>query len=140
MKKLNKITGWLIPVLIILIYSALSNSYILIQKFNAILYQPAASGVYLTAALLALYLIFLWLTVAFIFLKKKKAKTAFLFTAVFGTIFSFWYYLVGQFIYYSYKAEFIITYNLPMVLVNLAITIAILLYFSKSKKLNQTLK
>ena len=138
-KRLEGIRGWLLVILLVCIYPALSASYLLIQRINAILTKSVALGVYISAVLLFVYCFFIWLTVYMIFNKKKKAASTFVFAAISGTVFSFWFLLISQLIYYPAQKSLILSYNLPIVIINLAVTVTVLLYLKKSERARNTL-
>ncbi len=138
-KRLEGIRGWLLVVLLVCIYSALSSSYLLIQRVNAIMTKSVSSGVYISVILLIIYCFLIWATVYFIIGKKKKAVSMFVLAAIFGTMFSIWFLLVSQLIYYPSQKSLILSYNLPMVVINLAITLTVLLYLKKSNRVKNAL-
>lgn len=141
MKKRNKgpkgIGGWLLVILISCILSAISNLPVLIQKIVALAAQFRI-GVLISAALLLIYEIFIWMTISGIFKKKKLAIKWYLYSFIAGALFVIWYYLVSWFIYYPDKTMQIIQ-NFIIVFVNIIITFLILKYFLKSKRVKNTL-
>lgn len=138
-KRLEGIRGWLLVILLVCVYSALSSSYLLVQRINNILTKGVASGVYISVILLIVYCFFLFLTIYMILTKKKRAVSTFVFAAISGTAFSFWFLLISQFIYYPAQKSLILSYNLPMAIINLAVVITVLLYLKKSERVRNTL-
>lgn len=136
MKDKKGINGWLIPVVLVCIFSALSNTYRLIQRIIAISTQNPALGVYVSMALLVIYCILIWMVIIFIFMKKKAAIKSFIAAAISGTIFSFWFYLLSQLIYTPASS---IVGGLLAFLLNLIIVALILVYLLKSKRVKKTL-
>src|SRR3989344_2511074 len=126
------IGGWLIPVLLLLAYSAISASYLLIQRIIAIINNTAGTGVYISVSFLVVYLASVLMTIIFIFMRKKKAVKAFIAAFISGTVFSLWYFLIGQIIYYPGSMRAILAYGIPMILFNLALDLVVLFYLLKS--------
>jgi len=137
-KRLEGIRGWLLVILLVCVYSALSASYLLVQRINAILTKTVALGVYVSLIILIIYCFFIWVTVYMIFTKKKKTASIFVFAAISGTAFSFWYFLISQLIYYPSQISSVLLPNLLMIVINLAITITVLLYLKKSERVKNT--
>jgi len=129
------IGGWLLIILIDFIFSGLSTFILLIQKLIIIFTSHAKAGVYISAVLLVTYIFFIWLTAYMILIKKKFALKTFIISAVTGTIFLIWYYIVSQLI----NNNPIYIPNLLFVIVNIIITILIAGYLFLSKRVKNTL-
>ena len=137
--QINKIGGWLILVLIICIYSAISALYLLMNKLVAIFTKTISTGVYISTLFLITYLGLILITIFFIMKKRKKTIKIFIITAIVGAIFSLWHSLIGPLIYFpDLKIETII-YNLLIVIINLVILLLVLFYFLRSKRVKRTL-
>jgi len=131
------IGGWLLVVLLDFIFSAITLFILLIEKINMIFTGQAKFGVYISSFLLLAYCISISITIFMILTKRKLAIRTFIITAIIGTIFLIWYYLISQLIF-NYNSQIIS--NLIFVLINIAITVLIGLYLIKSKRVKNTLK
>lgn len=138
--KLEGIGGLLIPVLILCFYSAISSTWLLIQKITLIVNNQALAGVYVSSILLVLYCVFIWLSIIFILMKKKSAVKMFVFSFISGALFSLWYFFIGQLIYFPQNKLTILRYGLSMVLFNIIVSFLVLFYLKKSKRMKNTLK
>lgn len=137
-KKLNGIGGWLILITLMFIFSAIANTYLLIQKIILLFNNPSL-GIYISAILSGIYCVLIWLSIIFIFMKKKIAIKLFIYVIVAGTIFIFWYFLISQLIYSSLNFMEILQNNLIIILFNLIINILVVIYLLKSKRVKTTL-
>lgn len=137
----KKISGWLLLILGICFYSALFASNLLFQRINWIFNANAVTGfgVYISAILLIFYCIAIFTTIVFILMKKKLAIKMFIISGIFETLFTIWFYLIGQLIYFPEKASLIWKYNSIVVIINLAIILGIMFYLLKSKRVKETL-
>jgi hypothetical protein len=132
------IGGWLLIVLLDLFISGLSTFILFIQKIILILTGQAKLGVYLSAFLLLIYCIFISITIFMILNKRKLAIKTFFITAIIGTVFLIWYYLLSSLIYHQFTPEQMFS-NWIIVIVNIALTVLIAFYFMKSKRAKNTL-
>lgn len=137
-KQTKKIGGWLLVLLLDLFVSGLIMGIFFIQRVIAILSSQATLGVYISAFLLFLYGIFIIITIFKILTKKKSAISTFIVTAIVGVIFVIWYYLLSSLIYSQFSSEQMV-YNWINVIFNIALTVVMVLYLIKSKRVKKTL-
>jgi len=137
-KKFKGIGGWLILITLMFIFSAIANTYLLIQKIILLFNNPSL-GIYISAILSGIYCVLIWLSIIFIFMKKKIAVKLFIYAIVAGTIFIFWYFLISQLIYSSLNFMEILQNNIIIILFNLIINILVVIYLLKSKRVKNTL-
>jgi hypothetical protein len=136
-RELRGIGGWLIVILLLCILSWISNFVLLVQKITSITIQTP-KGVFISASLLLIYLFFIGFTIFMILTKKKLAIKLFIISMVIGAIFLIWYYLISLLIYSTNISNQIFS-NLLTIIINIAITALIALYFIKSKRVKNTL-
>ena len=136
-KQLKGIGGWLIVVLLLCVLSWISNFVLLIQKIISITNQ-AKIGVFISASLLLIYLLFMGATIFMILTKKKLAIKLFIISIIVGAIFLIWYYLISLLIYSANIGDKLFS-NLLTIVINIAISILIAFYFIKSKRVKNTL-
>ena len=135
-KQLKGIGGWLIVVLLLCVLSWISNFVLLIQKIISITNQ-AKIGVFISASLLLIYLLFMGGTIFMILTKKKSAIRWFIISIVVGAIFLIWYYLISLLIYSTNISNQIFP-NLLTIILNITVTVLIAFYFIKSKRVKNT--
>ena len=136
-KQLKGIGGWLIVVLLLCVLSWISNFVLLIQKIISITNQ-AKIGVFISASLLLIYLLFMGATIFMILTKKKLAIKLFIISIIVGAIFLIWYYLISLLIYSANIGDKLFS-NLLTIVINITITILIAFYLIKSKRVKNTL-
>ena len=135
-KWLKGIGGWLIVVLLLCVLSWISNFVLLIQKIISITNQ-AKIGVFISASLLLIYLLFMGATIFMILTKKKLAIKLFIISIIVGAIFLIWYYLISLLIYSTNISNQIFP-NLLTIILNITVTVLIAFYFIKSKRVKNT--
>ena len=133
------IGGWLLVVLLGFIFSGITILILFVQKLTIILTNQVKFGIYISLFLIFLYLIFIANTILMILNKRKFAVKTFIATAIVGTIFQIWYYIVSQLIYNPNNYTTQIISNIPFVLINIAIVFLMATYLLKSKRVKNTL-
>lgn len=129
-KKIEGIGGWLLVLIFDLIFSSISNSFILFQKIN----QKGISSF-----LLGAYILFITITLFMILFKKRAAIRTFIAGAIAGAAFLIWDFIVLPFEFLSTNPKALF-FNLFFIIANIAITVIIALYLLKSKRVKNTLK
>ncbi len=129
-KKIEGIGGWLLVLIFDLIFSSISNSFILFGKIN----QKGISSFFLGA-----YILFTTITLFMILFKKRAAIRTFIAGALAGAAFLIWDFLVLPFGFLS-KNPKALFFNLFFIIANITITVIITLYLLKSKRVKNTLK
>ena len=137
-KKTKKIGGWLIPVLLFCLCSAIYSSYLLIQRIIAIANNRVLFGVYISVIFLIIYCGSIWGFLYFSLCKKKEAINIFKIAAVSGIVFALWFFLIGQLIINPEGFLPGIYYYIPMLIVNLGFLAAVFFYLMKSKRARKT--
>jgi len=135
--KINNLGGWLIVVLVLFVLSFLSSFSLLVEKMLAILFLKVGFGVYVSAILLLIYSIFLLYSITLILQRKKKAYKTSIKTLYLGILFNLWYFVIAQLIFYINFNYFIL--NISNFICNTAISIILILYLKKSKRVKNTL-
>lgn len=139
-KKSNHIRGWLIPVLLLSLASAVYSSYLLVYRIVLIMNNRALFGVYVSVAFLMVYCGSIWTFLYSSLTRKKKAIDAFKVAAVSGIAFTLWFFLIGQLIINPRGFLSRVFYYVPMLIANIGFIIAVLLYLMKSKRVRKTLE
>lgn len=129
-KKIEGIGGWLLVLIFDLIFSSISNSFILFGKIN----QKGISSFFLGA-----YILFTTITLFMILFKKRAAIRTFIAGALAGAAFLIWDFLVLPFGFLSTNPKALF-FNLFFIIANITITVIITLYLLKSKRVKNTLK
>ena len=138
-KKLRGIGGWLIPIVLIFFYSALTNSYLLIQRLVWAFTAYIGWGVFISMFLLFIYCSLIWYSIFLLLTEKKKAVNMSIIAMFSGFIFLLWYNFIGQLILYvGQNKQQVITNGIFQLFLNLLIIIAITLYFKNSKRTKNT--
>ncbi len=128
--KTKNLGGWLIIVLILFVLSFLSAFSLLVEKMLAILFLNIRFGVYISA-------IFLFYSIVLILQRKKKAYKTSIAALYIGILFSLWYFVIAQLIFYSNFRYFVL--NTADFILNTAVLIILILYLKKSKRVKKTL-
>jgi hypothetical protein len=134
-KKLSGIGGWLLIILIEFILSAISSIFLLAQKVISIAQGKALLGVYVSIILLLFYLAFIIASICLILLKKKRATKIVMTTLIISIVFAVWYYFLGRLII----TKQVLADDLLLCLIDLTISVLMIFYFKKSKRVKNTL-
>jgi hypothetical protein len=136
----------ILSILILLAGSIIFLSYYLlilrVISISKSIFQgtPLSIGVPISAGLLFFYCIFAFLTILFIFMKKKIAIKTFVITAIFGFLFLIWFFLIGLLINFTKKIVtiWLFSYN-PLVIILILLLIPAIIYMLKSQRVRNTL-
>lgn len=135
-KKLRGIGGWLLIILFICIISWITNFILFVQISTLIRTQTVE--IFISAFFLLAYLFLMGSTIFMILAKKKSATKLFIISIIIGAIFLIWHYLIVPLIYLSKKI--VIFPNLLTIIINITITILIIFYLIKSKRVKNTFR
>jgi len=135
--KINNLGGWLIVVLALFILSFFSSFSLLVEKVLAILFLNVGFGVYISAVLLLIYSVFLFCSIVLILQRKKKAYKISIAALYTGILFSLWYFVIAQLLFYINSNYFML--NIADFTLNTAVSIILILYLKKSKRVKKTL-
>jgi len=135
--KIKNLGGWLVLVLVLFLLSFISSFSLLVEKILAILFLKIGFGVYISAILLLTYSVFLFYSIVLILQRKKKAYKTATKTLYIGILFNLWYFVIAQLLFYINLNYFIL--NISNFICNTAVSIVLILYLKKSKRVKKTL-
>ncbi|MDO8623675.1 MAG: DUF2569 family protein [archaeon] len=133
------IKGWLILIILGFFYSALTSSYLLIQRLVWAFTEHIGWGVFISMFLLFIYCSLIWYSIFLLLTEKKRAVNTSIIALISGFIFLLWYNFIGQLILYiGENKQQVLTNGIFQLFINLLIIIAIALYFKNSKRVKNT--
>ncbi|MFA5174518.1 MAG: DUF2569 family protein [Candidatus Pacearchaeota archaeon] len=140
--KLTGISGWLLAALIFMFLFALESFWMFaIRVFRLIFLNLPLKGIIgnlISIIILLLVSIFAIYSIYLILKKRKKAVKISIKALYLGILFSFWYDIIGLFLYEYNFTETIS--GITMFIINFAILYLVLCYFKKSKRVKNTLR
>ena len=133
------IGGWLIAVLVAFALALLSGLSMTAQRISFVLLRSASTGVYISLALLLPYVVLLSYTIYLTLRKKEDAVTMFISSAVMGSLFVVWFFVLGQAIYAPelFRAAWI--FDVAVAALNILVFVILGAYLLKSKRVQNTL-